>query len=50
MTAAKAYVAAVTAFLGFIAAKQVELVWYAEALLLASIAAVTVYLTPNSSS
>lgn len=47
MHAAKAYVAAVTAFLGFAATKKVELVWYVEAIMLASIAAVTVYIVPN---
>lgn len=47
MTAAKAYVAAATAFLGFIASKQVELGWGWEAAILASIAGVSVYFTSN---
>lgn len=48
MNAAKAYTAAVLAFLGLAAAKQIELVWYLEGLLLASVAAVGVYFVPNS--
>lgn len=48
MYAAKALVAAITAFLAFAASKGIELVWYVEGGLLALVAAVMVYLTPNS--
>lgn len=47
MSAAKAYVAAAVAFLGFATTKKIELVWYVEGLVLASIAAVSVYIVPN---
>lgn len=46
--AAKAIVAAITAFLGFVAAKEVGLDPFVEAGLLALVAALTVYVTPNS--
>lgn len=47
MTAAKAFVAAVTAFLGLLAMREVALNPFFEATLLACIAAATVYITPN---
>ena len=47
MIAAKAYTAAAIAFLGLVATRKIELVWYVEGLLLASIAAVSVYIVPN---
>jgi hypothetical protein len=47
--AAKAAVAAITAFLGFAAARQVELGFWLEAGLLTALAAFTVYTIPNKS-
>lgn len=47
MTAAKAYVAAITAFITYVGARNIALPWWVEALALASIAGVTVFLTPN---
>lgn len=49
MHAAKAVVAAITAFLGFAAARQVELGFWLEAGLLTALAAFTVYTIPNKS-
>lgn len=47
MTAAKAFTAAVTAFLGFAASKGIELPWSVEGTLIAAVAAVAVYVVPN---
>lgn len=47
MTAAKAFVALVTAFLGLLALREVVLNPFFEATLLGLVAAATVYVTPN---
>ena len=47
MTYAKAYVSGATAFLAILAAREVTLGWWAEALIAASVAAIAVYATPN---
>lgn len=47
LTWAKALMAALTAFLGFAAAKGIALPWYLEGLALALIAGVSVYWVPN---